>query len=71
MSFAIGSPSRFSLRRWSRLFMHEAAHIKGFEHSDMGENLLYSLGPVPSWAQGTRIRYRGRAPDQMRVLGHR
>ena len=68
MSIAIAPPSRFSLRRLARLFEHEAAHIRGAQHGHMPRNLLYSLGPVPAWARGLRIRYRGRAPDQIPVL---
>lgn len=66
---AIAPPSHYSLRRLSRLFVHEAAHLLGLEHEDMSRNLLYSLGPVPRWAQGTRIRYHGRAPNQFDGLG--
>lgn len=56
MVIAIASPSKFSLRRLARLFEHEAAHIKGVEHERMRKDLLYSLGSVPRWAVGMRIR---------------
>lgn len=65
MAIAMASPSHFSLRRLARLFEHEAAHLAGYEHEDMPHRLLYSLGGVPDWAQGTRLRYHGRAPNQM------
>lgn len=62
---SMASPSRFSLRRLARLLEHEIAHKKGADHRDMNERTMYSLGDVPRWARGTRIRYRGRAPDQV------
>lgn len=66
MVIAMASPSRYNLRRLSRLFEHEVAHKKGAEHRDMNESTMYSLGDVPRWARGTKIRYKGRAPDQYR-----
>lgn len=66
--FAIAPPSKFTMRRFARLAEHEFAHIKGIEHEQMGERLLYSEGALPLWAKGLRIRYLGRAPDQMGVL---
>ena len=69
MVIAIASPVRFSLRRLARLFEHEAAHLRGLEHEDMDRQLLYSLGPVPEWAKGINLRYRGPAPSQLPYLG--
>lgn len=69
MAIAIASPTHFSLRRFARLFEHEAAHLAGMDHEDMPYRLLMSLGPVPEWATGTRLRYLGRAPDQVVRLG--
>jgi hypothetical protein len=74
MSIAIASPSHFSLRRFVRLVIHEAAHLRGIVHGRMCQNgkpacnLLYSTGPLPEWAKGVRIRYHGRAPDQLATL---
>lgn len=68
LSIALAPPSRFSLRRLARLFIHEAAHIQGVDHQDMPDKLLYSRGPTPGWARESRIRYEGRAPDQLRFL---
>lgn len=62
---AIAPPSRFSLRRLSRLLEHEIAHTLGYEHEAMPHDLLWSLGATPRWARGTRIRYLGRAPNQL------
>lgn len=62
---AIASPSNFSLRRLARLFEHEVGHTHGLDHDAMGERLLWSLGKVPKWAEGAKIRYRGRAPSQL------
>lgn len=62
---AMAPPSRFSLRRLARLLEHEVAHKMGSEHRDMDERTMYSLGNVPDWAKGARIRYQGRAPNQM------
>ena len=62
---AIASPSHFSLRRLARLFEHEVGHTHGLEHGDMRDKLLWSLGPVPEWAEGAVIRYEGRAPKQL------
>ncbi len=62
---AMAPPARFSVRRLARLFEHEVTHTKGFEHEEMSERVLWSLGDVPSWAKGTPLRYRGRAPSQL------
>lgn len=62
---AMAPPSRFTLKRLARLFEHEVAHTLGLEHEDMPYDLLWSLGDVPRWARGARIRYRGRAPNQL------
>lgn len=70
MVIAIASPAHFSLKRLSRLFDHEAAHINGLDHKDMKNNrLLYSSGSVTEWAKGSFIRYKKRAPNQMKFLG--
>ncbi len=63
--FALAPPSRFSMSRFAKLFRHEAFHRKGYRHADMRPDLLYSTGPTPRWIQGAKLRYRGRAPDQM------
>jgi hypothetical protein len=73
MVLALGPPSYNEtyegfLRRLSRLLEHEAAHLRGIEHEEMDRRLLYSLGPIPDWARGTRIRYHGRAPSQLPFL---
>ena len=68
MVIAIASPARYSLRRLARLLEHEAAHLRGVEHEQMDRKLLYSLGPVPKWAKGTKIRYKGKAPPQLGFL---
>jgi hypothetical protein len=62
---AIAPPSRFSLRRLARLFEHEVSHTLGLEHEAMSHDLLWSLGAVPKWARDSRIRYLGRAPNQL------
>ena len=69
MVIAIAAPWRFSIRRLARLFVHEAAHIRGQEHKQMPQRRLLSLGPTPRWAEGMTIRYRGRAPNQVPLLG--
>jgi hypothetical protein len=86
VSIAISPPSRFSRRRLARLFEHEVAHWEGRHHHQMRERLLYSLGKKPNfrlqrrpgdralskdWATGMRLRYLGRAPDQIRALSSR
>lgn len=71
ISISIASPHRFSMRRLCRLLMHEAAHLKGLDHPDMDEDLLYSLGPTPEWGRDVALRYRGRAPNQLRGLDMR
>lgn len=80
---AIAPPSRFSMAKLARIVEHEIAHAKGAEHSDMiagraggrsprdWDRLHYSEGPLPWWARGLKIRYRKRAPDQMRRLGEK
>jgi hypothetical protein len=62
---AVAPPSRFTLRRLARLWEHEVLHTLGFEHEMMTEEEMYSLGELPSWARGERIRYWGRAPAQI------
>jgi hypothetical protein len=62
---AMAPPSRYNLRRLARLLEHELGHTRGLAHDDMEEGMLWSLGPVPSWARGTRMRYRKRAPSQL------
>ena len=68
MVIAIAAPWRFSLRRLARLFEHECAHIRGFEHSAMSRDMLLSLGPTPDWARGATFRYYGSAPAQLPYL---
>lgn len=62
---ALSPPHRFSMRRLARLFQHEIMHSRGFSHDEMNDNELMSLGPLPDWARNLRIRYEGRAPNQM------
>ena len=62
---AMAPPSRFTMRRLARLFQHEVTHSLGYEHDEMDKNVLWSLGPVPDWAKGLKIRYQGRAPSQI------
>lgn len=71
MVIAISSPAHFSLRRLSRLFEHEAAHINGRDHGKMSRKLLFSLGPIPNWAKDCKIRYNKRAPNQLQFLRHK
>lgn len=66
---AIAPPSSFTMAKFSRIVQHELAHAKGAEHGDMPERLLYSEGGALPWARNLRIRYRGRAPNQMLGLG--
>ena len=62
---AMAPPSRFRLRRLARLFEHEVGHTHGLVHETMAHDVMWSLGPVPAWARGSVIRYRGRAQDQL------
>jgi len=64
---AIAPPSKFRLSRLAQVTEHEIAHSKGREHEAMRGRLLYSDDAyyVPSWARGTRLRYRKRAPSQL------
>ncbi len=63
---AIAPPSRFDLRRLARLFEHEVSHTKGMHHEDMPDNVLWSLGRIPKWAWGTKLRYVGRRLSRKR-----
>jgi hypothetical protein len=65
MVMAIASPSHFTMKRFARVFEHEITHTKGADHEDMPDNVLWSLGSVPKWARGVKLRYLGRAPNQM------
>ena len=71
MSIAVAAPWRFDLRRFGRLHEHEFAHLRGHEHEDMDRDLLLSLGPTPSWAEGATFRYHRRAPPQLSFLRSR
>ena len=67
---AIAQPARLSapggMRRLARVVEHELLHTQGLDHEDMTEHDLYSLGPLPAWAYGKRIRYEGRAQNQLK-----
>lgn len=63
MVIAIAPPSRFTMRRFARILEHECAHLRGVNHKDMAEPLLYSEGSLPRWASRMKLRYRGRAPS--------
>ena len=65
MVIAISAPSRFRMKRFSRVFEHEIVHTLGSDHEDMPERVLWSLGDTPDWAQGLKLRYRRRAPSQI------
>jgi hypothetical protein len=54
---AIASPSRFSMRRLSRVAEHELLHTMGYEHDAMRERDMYSMGEVPLWARGLKMRW--------------
>lgn len=71
MVIALASPAHLSMRRLARLLEHEAAHIQGLDHEDMPRKLLFSLGPTPRWARGFKLRYRGRAPNQLSPMRQR
>lgn len=62
---ALAAPHKFSLRRLARLFEHEITHTMGYQHKEMTEEVMYSLGSIPDWAQDVKIRYLGRAPSQI------
>jgi hypothetical protein len=71
LSLAIAAPSRFRLAKLARIVDHEALHLVGRDHGDMPEGRLYtSEAAVPRWARGLRVRYLGRAPDQLGLMGH-
>lgn len=70
MSISLASPSNFSLRRLARLFEHEAAHLGGLDHKQMQYSVLMSLGRVPDWAHGLRLRHWHKAPDQLEAIAH-
>jgi hypothetical protein len=66
---AIAQPARLAapggMRRLARVVEHELLHTQGLDHEDMSEKDLYSLGPLPEWAYGKRLRYEGRARNQL------
>jgi hypothetical protein len=59
MVLAMPPPSRMTKRRLARLFWHELLHTFSKDHDDMTTAEYWSLGPVPSWASGVRVRYAG------------
>ena len=71
MVIAIAPPVRLSIRRLARVTEHELAHLRGMRHEQMRDPvLLYSpdRGETPRWAVGAKIRWRGRAPSQLRAI---
>lgn len=66
---AIAAPGKFTLAKFCRILEHELLHAKGLDHDDMPEARLWSEGGVPAWALGSRLRYLGRAPRQLALLG--
>lgn len=58
MVLTVSPASRFSLSRLCKLFEHEALHILGFEHDWMSEEDYWSLGGLPEWGHGLKIRRR-------------
>ncbi len=66
---AIAPPGKFTLAKFCRILEHELLHSKGVDHEQMPESRLWSEGPVPAWAVGLTIRYMGRAPSQLGLLG--
>lgn len=68
LSIAIAAPSRFTLRKLGAIFEHECLHLLGYQHEDMPEGQLWSDGVCPDWAKALKVRYRGRAPNQMAFL---
>ena len=60
---ALPVPSKMTLRRLARLLEHEVRHTFGEEHKDMTTKVYWSLGPLPAWARGARVRY-----DNGRIL---
>ena len=65
---AIAPPGKFTLSKFARIFEHECTHAQGSEHEQMAESVLWSEGDVPSWAKGSALRHRGRAPNQLGFL---
>ena len=68
LSVSIAAPSKFTWQKLAAILRHECAHLRGLQHEDMHEELLYSEGSVPRWARGEKLRYVRRAPSQMKVL---
>lgn len=72
-----GQDEELLVLKAAAILKHEAAHYRGLPHARMkGPKLLESRpclgigcrGRMPSWARGLRLRYRGRAPNQMIAL---
>ena len=71
---SIAAPWRFRLLRLANLTRHELAHagragVGGLEHHEMTEDVEWSRGPLPRWAERFDRpgwpRHVGRAPPQL------
>jgi hypothetical protein len=60
MVLKLPPPANLTMRRLSRLFEHEAMHLKGYSHEDMSEKVYWSSqDTVAPWARGVTLRWRG------------
>jgi hypothetical protein len=56
MVLAVARPSKWSQRKAALIFRHEAAHLHGVDHKDMSDDIHWSKGPMPAWAEKLPMR---------------
>ena len=61
MVLALARPAKFSKRRAALIFRHETAHLHGADHHEMSDDVLWSKGPMPEWADKLPMRRDKRA----------
>lgn len=49
MVLAVARPSKWSTRKAALILRHEVAHLRGADHHEMSEDVLWSRGPLPRW----------------------
>jgi hypothetical protein len=56
IAIEIAPPSRFTISRLAKIAEHEILHTMGVTHAKMTKAAYWSLGPLPEWARGLRVR---------------
>ena len=49
MVLAVARPSKWSTKKAALILRHEVAHLRGADHEEMSDDVLWSKGPLPRW----------------------